>query len=124
MSATKRVVLHAIETDAEATQSDGHWETRCLHCRSRLSVAVDGTLLGSATLEHIVPRSWFPLREARDLCSRVDDEDDPRNLSVVCARCNHDKGTRVDADGPRDPRAREVIETLLEKRSRRWRPRA
>ena len=121
MAIAKRV-LTAIESDSEASRRGSHWETRCIHCRSRLIVGLDGTLHGSATLEHIIPRSWFGQMAARELCSRYEDADDPRNLSLACARCNHDKGTGPDADGPRDARALEIIEMLLAKRELRWRP--
>jgi len=116
-----RAVLTAIESDSEALLTAGHWETRCLHCRSRVAVGLDGTLRGSATLEHIVPRSWFRQAAARDLCARYGGADDPRNLAIACARCNHDKGKGPDADGPRDARAREIIATLVAKRELRWR---
>ncbi len=116
MAATAKRVLTAIESDSEASRLDAHWETRCIHCRSRLIVGLDGTLHGSATLEHIIPRSWFGQSAARELCARLSDADDPRNLALACARCNHDKGTGPDSDGPRDWRALEVIEMQLASR--------
>lgn len=98
-----RAVLTAIESDSEALRTASRWETRCLHCRSRLSVGLDRTLRGSATLEHIIPRSWFRQTADRELCAR------------------YDKGKGPDADGPRDARAREIIATLVAKRELRWR---
>jgi hypothetical protein len=47
--------------------------------------------------------------------------DDLLNLGLACARCNMQKGYRPDVRDRRDARAREVIETLLERRRRRWR---
>lgn len=125
--ALRRLFLHAVLSDAEATfrrrtSGAGEWETRCLHCRSRLRVREDGEALGHATLEHVVPQAWFGKRAAKALTARVgDDADDPRNLAIACANCNHGKGVRHDARGPNDPRATEVIVALLERRLARWR---
>lgn len=114
----------AVATDAEAVQArDGVWTTRCLHCRTRLQVAADGTALGGSSLEHVVPQAWFGQRAAATLTAQVGDErDDPRNLAVACRRCNQDKGKGPDARGPSDARASEVVGTLLAKRLARWRP--
>lgn len=120
---TKRQVLAAVRTDADAAETSGGWETRCLHCRSRLAATADGNLLGSATVEHIVPRSWFDSPAARELCDAFDGPDDPRNLALACARCNHEKGRGHDKRGASDARAREVVESLLARRLARWRPR-
>lgn len=122
--ALRRLFLLAVATDAEALRDDaGLWTTRCLHCRTRLQVATDGTPLGSASLEHVVPQAWFGKRAAALLTSRVgSDPDDARNLAVACARCNQDKGKGPDARGPSDARAMEVVEALLRRRLARWRP--
>ena len=115
--------LLALATDTEAHRDDdGDLETRCLHCRRRLHVRADGQPLGSATLEHVVPQAWFGKRAAATLVAQVgDDPDDPRNLAIACAGCNHGKGVRHDARGPGDERARAVIAGLLERRLARWR---
>lgn len=118
----RRRLLVAAQTDALAVLDDGIWSTRCLHCRSALQVRDDGEPLGLATLEHVVPQAWFRRRAAAALTAQVgDDADNPRNLALACARCNHDKGKGHDARGPGDARAREVVEALLATRLSRWR---
>lgn len=121
--ALRRLFLKALQTDGEATLTDGVWTTRCLHCRTRLQARDDGTPLGHASLEHVVPQAWFGRRAAAALTSRVgDNADDARNLALACARCNHDKGRGHDARGPSDRRALDVVEALLARRLARWRP--
>ena len=121
-AALRRRLLRAAQTDALAVLDDGIWSTRCLHCRSALQVRDDGEPLGLATLEHVVPQAWFGRHAARALTAQVgDDADDPRNLALACARCNHVKGKGHDARGPADVRAYEVVETLLATRLSRWR---
>lgn len=122
----RRLFLDALATDDLAQPDDHGWTTRCLHCRTRLHVAPDGTPLGATTLEHIVPRAWFGRRAAQSSIARVGGHPhDARNLALACARCNHDKGKGHDARGPGDARALEVVSTLLDTRLERWRePRA
>ena len=120
--ALRRLFVRAVESDGEASRDADGWRTRCLHCRTRLYVVDDGSPLGSASLEHVVPRAWFGKRAAALLTARVgDDPDDARNLALACARCNQDKGKGPDARGPSDPRAFEVVEMLLARRLARWR---
>jgi 5-methylcytosine-specific restriction endonuclease McrA len=125
--ALRRLFLRAVLTDSAAQWRRNHnaagvWETRCLHCRSRLQVREDGEALGLATLEHVVPQAWFGKRAAAALTLRVgDDPDDARNLAVACAGCNHGKGVSHDARGPADSRAFDVIAQLLQRRLERWR---
>ena len=121
--ALRRLLLLAAVTDAEATRdAAGTWTTRCLHCRSRLQIAADGSALGATSLEHVVPRAWFGKRAAGPLTGRVDDDaDSARNLALACARCNQDKGKGPDARGPADTRAFEVVAALLARRLVRWR---
>ena len=111
-------ILSALRTDLEARLDDGVWTTRCIHCRAKLSATEAGEPLGSATLEHIVPRAWFGRREAEDLVAEMTGPEDPRNLALACARCNHGKGKGPDRKGPGDPRAREIVGRLLAKRRR------
>ncbi|MDR6991403.1 HNH endonuclease [Luteimonas sp. 3794] len=121
-AALRRRFLLAAQTDSLAVLDDGIWSTRCLHCRSALQVRDDGEPLGLATLEHVVPQAWFGRRAAAALTALVnDDADDPRNLALACARCNHGKGKGHDARGPGDVRAREVVAALLATRLSRWR---
>lgn len=118
----RRRLLVAAQTDALAVLDNGIWSTRCLHCRRALQVRDDGEPLGLATVEHVVPQAWFGRRAASAFTVQVgDDADNPRNLALACARCNHDKGKRHDARGPGDARAREVVEALLATRLSRWR---
>ena len=119
--ALRRLFLRALATDTEANLDGGTWTTRCLHCRTRLQAREDGTPLGHASLEHVVPQAWFGKRAAMPLTDRVGDADDARNLSLACARCNQDKGKGPDARGPSDERAHEVVEALLGRRLARWR---
>lgn len=120
--ALRRLFLVALRSDSEAQLREGDWETRCLHCRRRLYVRGDGDALGNATLEHVVPQAWFGKRAAAALTAQVgNDANDPRNLAVACAPCNHGKGTSHDARGPNDERARAVIGQLLDSRLARWR---
>lgn len=120
--ALRRLFLTALHTDSDAVPSDTGWTTRCLHCRSRLSVRPDGTPDGHASLEHVVPRAWFGKRAAAALVEGVGGEaDDARNLAIACTRCNHDKGKGPDARGPQDARALEVVTALLSRRLERWR---
>jgi 5-methylcytosine-specific restriction endonuclease McrA len=117
----RRLLLLAATTDREAVREAGGWRTRCLHCRSSLRLAADGDPLGHATLEHVVPRSWFERPAAAPLVARVGSADDARNLALACRRCNHDKGKGPDERGPGDARAFEVVTALLERRLARWR---
>ena len=119
MASTRELMLRAVRSDRLARLEDGVWVTRCLHCRSPLSVRGDGAALGSATLEHVVPRSWADERSAADLWVIAGGPDDPRNLAVACARCNQQKGRRHDARGPNGARAREIVERLLATRIER-----
>jgi 5-methylcytosine-specific restriction endonuclease McrA len=117
----RQSLLVALRTDAEASLRDGLWSTRCLHCRSALQFDASGAPLNSGTLEHVVPRSWFPKRAAVDLVEGLEGPDDPRNLALACPRCNQQKGKGPDAKGPAETRAREVVAALRRARMARWR---
>jgi hypothetical protein len=120
--ALRRLFLRAVASDAQAVRMADGWETRCLHCRTRLWLDADGTPRGHASLEHVVPRAWFGQRSAASLCAQVDDDaDGARNLAIACARCNHDKGKGPDARGPSDARAFDVVGAMLGRRMDRWR---
>ena len=110
------LLLRVMETDILAVPRDAGWVAPCIHCRSTLAITGLGEPLGGTTLEHIVPRSWFRRRAARDLAERVGSVDDLRNLALACARCNQQKGMSHDADGPTSDRARAVITSLLDVR--------
>lgn len=120
--ALRRRLLLAAQSDALADFDGETWSTRCLHCRSALQLQANGEPLGTTTLEHVVPQAWFGKRAAASLTAQVgEDADDPRNLALACARCNHDKGKGHDARGPGDARAHEVVAALLATRLSRWR---
>lgn len=108
----RKQILAIVATDStfELTERDGErvWVGKCIHCQTRLVVAENGEPLSRATIEHIVPRSHGGT-------------DDPENLALACERCNHQKGFRHDVRPPGDPRAREVIARLVERRRRRFR---
>lgn len=119
----KRLYLLALNTDSEARfrPAEG-WQTRCLHCRSRLLVRADGEPISAGSLEHVVPQAWFGKRAAQALCTRVgDDPNDARNLAIVCLTCNHAKGRGPDQRGPGDPEARAIVSHLLDARLLRYR---
>ncbi|KWS07089.1 hypothetical protein AZ78_4649 [Lysobacter capsici AZ78] len=121
-AALRRRLLQAVHTDALAVFDGGVWQTRCLHCRRALSLREDGEALGTTSLEHVVPSAWFGKRAAAAFTARVgEDAEDPRNLALACAACNHGKGCSHDARGPGDERAREVVSALLDARLARWR---
>ncbi|HTU99771.1 MAG TPA: HNH endonuclease [Luteitalea sp.] len=118
----QRLFLRVVATDSRAARGDdGIWTAPCLHCQSPCAVHADGRPLGATTLEHIVPRSWFGRVAARELTARVGDPDVDANLALACARCNQQKGKTHDADGPSNPRAREVVANLLDRRTTRLR---
>ena len=116
-----RQMLLAARTDTEASHEEGFWTTRCIHCRSRVGVGDAGEPVGSTTLEHIVPRAWFVKPRGSELIEGLDGPDDPRNLALACGRCNWTKGKRLDARGPGDARAVEVVSALLRRRRSRYR---
>ena len=119
--ALRSQLIAALRTDSEAIFRDSTWSTRCLHCRSGLQFNGSGAPLNGGTLEHVVPRSWFPKRAAEDLIAGLEGPDDPRNLALACPRCNQQKGKGPDAKGPADARAREVVAALQRARMARWR---
>jgi 5-methylcytosine-specific restriction endonuclease McrA len=120
MSRLHRLLLDVAARDTRAVRAvDGGWVVPCLHCQSKLALSSSGAPLGPATLEHIVPRSWFGKAAARDLVRRVGEAEADANLAIACARCNQQKGKTHDADGPSNPRAREVVAALLDTRAER-----
>ena len=111
MSARARL-LDVVRTDAtfgiEEVRGERCWVGRCIFCRTRLVVGLDGAAGREITVEHIVPRSRGG-------------DDDPRNLAIACARCNHEKGVRHDRHRAATERAQQVTDALLAERARRWR---
>ena len=111
MASTRhRQILDIIATDNtfEQVELGGElvWEGRCIFCRRRLRVRLDGQPISRATVEHIIPRS-------------KGGTDELPNLALACSGCNHEKGRRHDR---RDSaRAAEIQADLLERRQKRWR---
>src|SRR5262245_61884880 len=105
-------VLAIVASDAtfERMQvgEDELWVGKCLHCGARLAVSLEGQPLGSASIEHIVPRTRGGT-------------DDRENLALACARCNQEKGVRHDNRRRGNARALEVTRKLQERRRQRWR---
>ena len=97
MRALRPLLRLAAATDREAVRSAAGWQTRCLHCRTAVSITQAGDPLGSTTLEHIVPRSWFGRRGSEDVVAGLEGPSDPHNLALACARCNQQKGRGTDA---------------------------
>lgn len=112
MSSKQRQVLDIIATDRTFERSDHRgrevWLGKCLHCNTHLAVALDGTPISRATIEHILPRT-------------AGGTDQIENLALACASCNASKGIRIDHLPPTDPRFQEVVEKLRAKRRKRWR---
>lgn len=107
---THEKILEIIRTDRtfERAESRGRdvWVGKCLHCNAHLTVALDGTPISRATIEHIKPRGWGGTEELE-------------NLALACARCNHQKGRTHDKEPT--PRGLELMEKLLARRRSRWR---
>lgn len=100
-------ILEIVETDQTFEKDVAGWFGRCLHCNTTICVGLTGQ--SSATIEHIVPT-----------CAGGSSSD-LLNLALACSRCNNEKGIRHDPVYPSDPRAVEVVNSLLAKRKKRWR---
>ena len=115
--------LEILQSDAEVVAHAQGFQARCLHCRRRHLFAPNGTPVSPATIEHIVPQSWFGKHAALKLTQMLSGPNDLRNLGIACAGCNHSKGRGLDARGPTDTRAREVVEAMQAQRTLRFRRR-
>jgi 5-methylcytosine-specific restriction endonuclease McrA len=112
-STTQKLLLAIIGTDKTFERlvigaGEEAWVGKCLHCNTRLTVAIDGTPISRATIEHIVPKA-------------LGGTDELANLGVACSRCNHEKGVRHDPKGLGDPKLQAMIARLKERRRKRWR---
>lgn len=109
---TRRLLLAVAATDATFAVTTWRavrvWEGKCLHCRRRHRLRLDGAPLTEATLEHITPRHHGGT-------------DALRNLGIACARCNHGKGVRHDRRRADDPALRALVDRLQAERDARWR---
>jgi len=107
-----RLLLLAASTDRTFELKDRNgepvWEGKCIHCQRKLALDPDGTPLGEATLEHILPRNHSGT-------------DDVENLAIACARCNSEKGLRHDHRRAGDPKLQKIIERLQVRRRKRFR---
>lgn len=81
---------------------------RCIHCRKRHVLSMDGEPLSNASLEHIVPRTHGGTNSGP-------------NLAIACTSCNSAKGRRLDCRRKNDPDLRHVIALLNARRAERWR---
>lgn len=110
-SSRHQQILEIIATDNtfERVELRGEiaWEGRCIFCRRRLWIQLDGQPISRATIEHIVPRS-------------KGGTDALENLALACSGCNHEKGRRHDRRA--SARADEIQADLLARRRERWRP--
>ena len=110
--ARQRRVLDIVASDRtfELVEYAGRaaWAGKCIHCNRRLLVSDDGELLGTASIEHIVPRTHA-------------DSDELENVALACRACNGEQGVRHDHRQRRDPKLVEIIERLLRRRRERWR---
>lgn len=112
MSRHQALVLQIVATDRTfervAWRGRDLWAGKCIHCNTHLYVGLDGRPVSRATIEHIVPKNHGGT-------------DALANLALACARCNQGKGSRLDSLPMSDPRLVAVIETLQERRQKRWR---
>ncbi|HTP29418.1 MAG TPA: HNH endonuclease signature motif containing protein [Anaeromyxobacteraceae bacterium] len=113
-SARQQRVLAIVATDRTFEQVEYHgrlaWAGKCIHCNRHLLVGYDGTLLGTASIEHIIPKTHGGT-------------DDLENLALACAACNGEKGVRHDHRPRDDPKLIAMIDRLQRRRRERWRPR-
>lgn len=94
-------------TDRTFARRGPLWVGKCLICNG--PIAFDAATGEGATLEHIRARSRGGT-------------DDPQNLAIVHARCNHEKGRRWDPRRRRAERDYEIlVARLAERRLTRWR---
>lgn len=111
-TARQRLVLDIVASDRtfERVEYGGRpaWAGKCIHCNHRLVVSADGQLLGTASIEHIVPRTHGGTNELE-------------NLALACAACNGEKGVRHDHRRRGDPKLIDMIERLQRRRRERWR---
>jgi 5-methylcytosine-specific restriction endonuclease McrA len=94
-------------TDSTFSLSGRTWVGKCLICNGPM--AFDAVTGEGATLEHIRARSRGGGENAR-------------NLGIVHASCNWDKGRRWDRKGRRSAQEyEELVARMLARRQQRWR---
>ncbi|HTE50785.1 MAG TPA: HNH endonuclease signature motif containing protein [Kofleriaceae bacterium] len=108
----RKQILTIVATDSTfervTFRGQDAWQGACIQCQRRLLVDQHGEPIGPATVEHIIAR-------------QQGGNDDLLNLALACARCNHQKGYRLDDRRPDDPVLRRVTSALIERRRARWR---
>jgi 5-methylcytosine-specific restriction endonuclease McrA len=106
-------LLAVAASDSDCRRQDvrgrAAWVCRCIHCRKRLVLPLSAGEPGSATLEHIVPRTHGG-------------SDELHNLAIACASCNSQKGRKLDVRPLADAKLQAVIAMLLERRRATRRP--
>lgn len=113
MSRARRLLVWAAATDRTFELADLRGRPvlagKCIHCNTKLVVDLEGREISQATVEHILPRTHGG-------------DDSLENLAVACARCNGQKGVRLDPRRRDDPTLDRVISLLRERRRERMRP--
>ncbi len=108
----RQLILSIVATDSSfervTVRGAEAWQGKCIHCRRRLLIDLQGEPLGAVTVEHILPRGHGG-------------SDELANLALACASCNHQKGYRLDHRRADDPVLLRVIDTLRARRLARWR---
>lgn len=105
------VAVDATFEQAHAARDGAHrvvWQGKCIHCRAALIVDPQRPNASVATVEHIVPQA-------------LGGRHSPENLALACARCNNQKGTRIDPLGLAHPRLQAVVQRLQTERLKRLR---
>ncbi|EDM79447.1 HNH endonuclease domain protein [Plesiocystis pacifica SIR-1] len=109
---TRRLLLWCAATDSTFALARQRDRTvlagKCIHCKRKLAVDLEGNALSHETVEHIVPRTHGGT-------------DAVENLAIACARCNQGKGVRQDPRPWSDPGLQAVIATLQARRAERMR---
>jgi hypothetical protein len=110
---TKRLLLWCAATDATFELARVGDRTvlagRCIHCKRKLAIDLEGNPLGQETVEHIIPRTHGGT-------------DAIENLAIACSRCNQGKGARLDPRRWEDETLQRVIAGLQARRAERMRP--
>jgi hypothetical protein len=110
---TRRLLLWCAATDATFELARVGDRTvlagRCIHCKRKLAIDLEGNPLGQETVEHIIPRTHGGT-------------DAIENLAIACSRCNQGKGARLDPRRWEDETLQRVIAGLQARRAERMRP--
>jgi hypothetical protein len=110
---TRRLLLWCAATDSTFELARMGDRTvlagRCIHCKRKLAIDLEGNPLGQETVEHIIPRTHGGT-------------DAIENLAIACSRCNQGKGARLDPRRWEDETLQRVIAGLQARRAERMRP--